>query len=50
MFALSRTGMERTYTKSCEIADLLEEVTHEILSIHSIFLVKRFASDAIEVC
>ena len=50
MFALSRTGMERTYTKSCEITDLLEEVTHEILSVHSVFLIKRFSSDAKEVC
>ena len=35
MFALSRTGMERSHIKSCEISDLLGEVRERLLIINT---------------
>ncbi|CAH3023462.1 unnamed protein product [Porites evermanni] len=50
VFALSRTGMERTYTKSCEIADLLEEGGLSAVGDFNDVQVPRYSQEELASC
>lgn len=50
VFALSRTGMERSHIQSCEIADLLAETGLSAVQNYTDVQVPRYSQDELESC